>query len=218
MFFPLILHAFDLVISSVAVMVVQIKHNKPISANTSLDSAEAHPGQKTESQVCGGAEDPLATLERGYAIALAQALVLIAILSRWLLYSAKAPDAWWHYMLCGYVGVATSYLFVLFTKYYTDYNYSPVQRIALASRTGPRERECILQTRASRRSGQRRPLAPCGVGRERCRRTASPDHPPIGGSGSCTPNLSGSCRTHLPVHVQYRLDALLRPLVGDQRE
>ncbi len=136
MFFPLILHAFDLVISSVAVMVVQIKHNKPISANTSLDSAEAHPGQKTESQVCGGAEDPLATLERGYAIALAQALVLIAILSRWLLYSAKAPDAWWHYMLCGYVGVATSYLFVLFTKYYTDYNYSPVQRIALASRTG----------------------------------------------------------------------------------
>ena len=136
MFFPLILHAFDLVISTVAVMMVQIKYTKPITGNTTLDDAESRGGMQTESQACGGAEDPLATLERGYMYALLQAMVVVTVLSRWLLSTERAPDAWWHYNLCGFIGIATSYLFVLFTKYYTDYNYAPVQRIANASRTG----------------------------------------------------------------------------------
>ena len=37
---------------------------------------------------------------------------------------------------CGIVGIVTSYLLVLITKYYTDYDYTPVKTIARASRSG----------------------------------------------------------------------------------
>lgn len=37
---------------------------------------------------------------------------------------------------CGIVGAIISYLFVLVTQYYTDYQYAPVLKIAKASMTG----------------------------------------------------------------------------------
>jgi H(+)-translocating pyrophosphatase len=115
MFFPLLVHAFDLVISSVAVMM--------------LDTRPSKTGDL-------GFEDPLASLERGYLVALGQGVVVVTVLSRLLLNTHRAPQAWMHYMGCGIIGIVTSYLFVLFTKYYTDYKYAPVQRIAAASKTG----------------------------------------------------------------------------------
>ncbi len=49
---------------------------------------------------------------------------------------AIAPSAWWHYALCGMVGLLCAYFIVLITQYYTDYTNSPVKKIAAASRTG----------------------------------------------------------------------------------
>ncbi|HEX4628022.1 MAG TPA: sodium/proton-translocating pyrophosphatase, partial [Gemmatimonadales bacterium] len=55
----------------------------------------------------------------------------------WLLNPAGAPDAWWHFFLCGAIGVLTSVAFVYITQYYTEYRYRPVKSIAAASVTGP---------------------------------------------------------------------------------
>src|SRR3989449_10928429 len=55
----------------------------------------------------------------------------------WLLNPVTAPHAWWHFALCGVIGIATSIAFVYITQYYTEYRYRPVQSIAAASVTGP---------------------------------------------------------------------------------
>jgi len=81
-------------------------------------------------------EDPLTSMKRGYMVAALLAVIAFAGTSRFMLYTDKAPDAWWHFMLCGMIGIFTSYILVLITQYYTDYNYGPVKRIAKASITG----------------------------------------------------------------------------------
>lgn len=45
-------------------------------------------------------------------------------------------DAWFHFTGCGFVGMMTSYVFILSTQYYTDYAFYPVRSIAKASTTG----------------------------------------------------------------------------------
>ena len=55
----------------------------------------------------------------------------------WLLNTPAAPNAWWHFFLCGIIGVLTSVAFVYITQYYTEYRYRPVKSIAEASKTGP---------------------------------------------------------------------------------
>jgi K(+)-stimulated pyrophosphate-energized sodium pump len=45
-------------------------------------------------------------------------------------------DNWWFFG-AGLVGIATSFLFVYITQYYTEYRFRPVQSIAKASLTGP---------------------------------------------------------------------------------
>eukprot|EP00993_Chasmostoma_nieuportense_P002114 NODE_293_length_2477_cov_77.335745_g272_i0.p1 GENE.NODE_293_length_2477_cov_77.335745_g272_i0~~NODE_293_length_2477_cov_77.335745_g272_i0.p1 ORF type:complete len:787 (-),score=237.10 NODE_293_length_2477_cov_77.335745_g272_i0:110-2470(-) len=123
MFFPVLIHAFDLIVSSAAVMIIRPRRHER--------------GQDSEK---GGDlfnwEDPLDTLKRGYMIAMLFAMMAMAMLARWMLYTPKVPSAWLHYFGCSVIGVATSFIFVEVTKYYTDYNYGPVQRIALASKTG----------------------------------------------------------------------------------
>src|SRR5438270_545090 len=47
------------------------------------------------------------------------------------------PAAWWHFALCGVIGIVTSIAFVYITQYYTEYRYRPVKSIAAASVTGP---------------------------------------------------------------------------------
>ena len=102
-------HAMDLIVSSVGVMLVRARSNQ---------------------------EDPMEILKRGWLYAVSLAAVGFVALTRLLLHTEQAPDAWWHFALCGMVGIFTCYAFILITQYYTDVKYSPVQSIAKASATG----------------------------------------------------------------------------------
>lgn len=111
MMFPLVARSFGILASIVGIMLVK------------LDKEEKM--------------DPMAALNHGYYIAVGLAMVGFFIATRWLLYTPAAPSAWWHFFLCGVVGVVTSVLFVYITQYYTEYKYRPVQTIAEQSKTGP---------------------------------------------------------------------------------
>jgi K(+)-stimulated pyrophosphate-energized sodium pump len=111
MLFPLVARAFGIIASIIGIMLVKMDKEEKM--------------------------DPMQALNRGYYFAVVLAMALFALSSRWLLYSEKAPQAWWHFFLCGIIGVLTSVAFVYITQYYTEYKYRPVQEIAKASRTGP---------------------------------------------------------------------------------
>ncbi|MDD5435033.1 MAG: sodium-translocating pyrophosphatase, partial [Nitrospira sp.] len=111
MMFPLIARAFGIVASVIGILSVK------------MDKAEKM--------------DPMQALNRGYYLAVVLAMAAFAVASRWLLNSPAAPEAWWHFFLCGVLGVVTSVAFVYITQYYTEYKYRPVQSIAEASKTGP---------------------------------------------------------------------------------
>lgn len=110
MMFPLVARAFGILASIVGIMSVKLKNEEA---------------------------DPMDALNRGYYISVLLALPLFAYASYWLLNSPKAPNAWWHFFLCGVIGVITSLIYVFITQYYTEYKYRPVQAIAEASTTGP---------------------------------------------------------------------------------
>lgn len=113
--FPLVVHSFDLVISSVGIL--SIKGTRAPGAKSSI-------------------EDPMQILEKGYAITIFLAVITFGASTRWLLYTEQAPSAWLNFALCGLVGIITAYVFVWITKYYTDYKYEPVRTLALSSATG----------------------------------------------------------------------------------
>jgi len=81
--------------------------------------------------------DPMQALNRGYYVTAALVTIVFFFATRWLLNPASAPDAWWHFFICGLIGIATSIAFVFITQYYTEYRYRPVLGIADASQTGP---------------------------------------------------------------------------------
>lgn len=81
--------------------------------------------------------DPMAALNKGYGVAVVLAMAAFAFASYWLLSVPTAPAAWWHFFLCGIIGVLTSVAFVWITQYYTEYKYRPVKEIAESSTTGP---------------------------------------------------------------------------------
>jgi len=108
-FFPLIIHALDLVISSIGIMLTKPSSDK---------------------------EDPLATMQRAYAVCMALAMGGFAITCRVLLATPSAPSAWWYYTLCGWVGIGMSFCIIRSTQYYTDPDHAPVKRIAAACQTG----------------------------------------------------------------------------------
>jgi H(+)-translocating pyrophosphatase len=109
--FPLIARAFGIIASIAGIMFVR------------LDKEEKM--------------DPMTALNRGYYVAVILAMVAFGAATRWLLHVPQAPDAWWHFFLCGIAGVLTSVAFVYITQYYTEYKYRPVKTIAEASQTGP---------------------------------------------------------------------------------
>jgi K(+)-stimulated pyrophosphate-energized sodium pump len=111
MMFPLIARAFGIVACIVGIMMVKMDKEEKI--------------------------DPMQALNRGYYYAVALAMAAFGGATYWLLNTPKAPDAWWHFFLCGIVGVLTSVAFVYITQYYTEYKYRPVKSIAEASKTGP---------------------------------------------------------------------------------
>ncbi|MFL5577460.1 MAG: sodium-translocating pyrophosphatase [Gemmatimonadaceae bacterium] len=109
MLFPLVLGAFGLLASIVGVLVVRTREDA----------------------------DPMKALNVGYYVTAALVLAALFFATRWLLGVPTAPDAWWHFFLCGAIGLATSVAFVYITQYYTEYRYRPVLSIADASQTGP---------------------------------------------------------------------------------
>ncbi|CAB4302606.1 unnamed protein product [Prunus armeniaca] len=113
--FPLVVHSFDLVISSAGIF----------SIRGTRDS-----GGKASS------EDPMTILQRGYSVTIVLAVLTFGASTRWLLYTEQAPSAWFNFALCGLVGIITAYIFVWITKYYTDYKHEPVRMLALSSSTG----------------------------------------------------------------------------------
>jgi len=120
--FPLVIHVADLFVSFVGVMCVR---------NSPKISSEAE-----ELGVNIVLEDPMAVLKQGYIVAVTLAAVAFAGAARLLLHADVAPNAWWHFALCGLVGMAAGFLVVLITQYYTDFNYQPVKDIAEASTSG----------------------------------------------------------------------------------
>jgi K(+)-stimulated pyrophosphate-energized sodium pump len=109
MLFPLVVRAFGLIASIVGVLAVR--------------AAEG--------------EDPMHALNRGYWVTSLLATVGLVASSYWWLNPASAPGAWWHFALCGAIGIVTAIAFVYITEYYTEYRHRPVQSIAAASVTGP---------------------------------------------------------------------------------
>jgi len=110
MMFPLVARAFGIIASVIGILSVKLKNEQ---------------------------EDPMAALNRGYFYAAALAMVGFGATAYWLLNSPDHPAAWWHFFLCGLIGVVTSILFVFITQYYTEYRYRPVKEIAEAATTGP---------------------------------------------------------------------------------
>jgi K(+)-stimulated pyrophosphate-energized sodium pump len=109
--FPLVVGVFGLIASIVGVMTVSTREDG----------------------------DPMHALNRGFYVTAILGLIGFAIASRWLLGSPMqaAPDAWWHFLICGVIGLLMSIAFLLITQYYTEYAYAPVRSIAEASQTGP---------------------------------------------------------------------------------
>jgi len=109
MMFPLIARAFGIIAAIVGI----------ISVSTTEDG------------------DPMVALNKGYGWAVLLAMIFFGGTTWWLLSVDGAPNAWWHFFICGVIGVATSVAFVWITQYYTEHKYRPVQEIAEASTTGP---------------------------------------------------------------------------------
>jgi K(+)-stimulated pyrophosphate-energized sodium pump len=82
-------------------------------------------------------QDPMHALNKGYFISSILVMPLFGLATKWLLDSPAAPNAWWHYFLCGVLGLMSSVAFAFITQYYTQHKYRPVQSIAKASITGP---------------------------------------------------------------------------------
>ena len=111
MLFPLVARAFGIIASIIGIMSVRMDREEKM--------------------------DPMQALNRGYYLAVVLAMAAFGGTSYWLLNSPAAPQAWWHFFLCGILGVLTSVAFVYITQYYTEYKYRPVRSIAEASQTGP---------------------------------------------------------------------------------
>jgi K(+)-stimulated pyrophosphate-energized sodium pump len=105
--FPLIVHAINLIASIVGVFVVK----------------------------SGEQEDPMHALNRGFYVTSGLALLGFAGAVYAMLNGPGVQPIW--FLGCGVLGLATAFLFVWITEYYTESVYRPVKSIAQASLTGP---------------------------------------------------------------------------------
>jgi len=113
-FFPLVVRAFGLLATIVAMFFIR--------------------GKETE--------NPMNILNRGYWVTTLLSVVGLAITTYVMMNTGTATGAngiapWLWFFACGIVGLATSVVFVYITQYYTAGSFRPVREIAEASRTGP---------------------------------------------------------------------------------
>lgn len=120
MFFPVMVHCLDIVVSSVGIWFVKTTKGVPDFG----------------SQIVEELEDPLAVMKKGYRVSMLLGLVGFAFISYLFLNPAKHSQAWICYALCGLIGALVAFSFIEITQYYTDYNYKPVKKIVAASKTG----------------------------------------------------------------------------------
>ncbi|URE02873.1 Inorganic H+ pyrophosphatase [Musa troglodytarum] len=113
--FPLVLHSFDLMVSSIGILSIRCTHDPGLIVPI---------------------EDPMALLQKGYSVTIVLAVLTFGVSTRWLLYTEQVPSAWLNFALCGLVGIMTAYAFVWISKYYTDYKHESVRVLALSSATG----------------------------------------------------------------------------------
>jgi K(+)-stimulated pyrophosphate-energized sodium pump len=106
-FFPLVVHAFGLLSTIVAMAFVRGNDK----------------------------ENPMNILNRGYWATTIISAGLLALACAVML-NAGNSDAWLWFFAAGVVGLATSVAFVYITQFYTAGSYRPVREIAEASRTG----------------------------------------------------------------------------------
>src|SRR3954463_16719186 len=113
-FFPLVVRAFGLLATIVAIFFVR--------------------GKETE--------DPMNMLNRGYWVTTLLSVVGLAITTNIMMQTNGGTGegglpTWIYFFAAGVVGLATSVAFVYITQFYTAGSYRPVREIAEASRTGP---------------------------------------------------------------------------------
>ncbi len=114
-FFPLVVRAFGLLATIVAIFFVR--------------------GKETE--------DPMNMLNRGYWVTTLLSVVGLAITTTVMMNTnggvgdAFGLPTWVYFFFAGVVGLATSVAFVYITQFYTAGSYRPVREIAEASKTGP---------------------------------------------------------------------------------
>ena len=75
--------------------------------------------------------DPMKSLNTGFYVTAFLATIGFGIATHLML-----GAYWMTFFLAGFIGIVTSVLFGFITDYYTSYYYSPVQKIAEASKTG----------------------------------------------------------------------------------
>jgi K(+)-stimulated pyrophosphate-energized sodium pump len=80
-------------------------------------------------------EDPMHALNKGFYVTSGLALLGFAGAVYTMLNGPQVRPMW--LLGCGVIGLATAFLFVWITEYYTEARYRPVQSIARASLTGP---------------------------------------------------------------------------------
>lgn len=105
--FPLIVHAINLIASTVGVFVVKTRED----------------------------EDPMHALNKGFYVTAALAMAGFAGAVYTMLNGPQVQPLW--LLGCGLLGLATAFLFVWITEYYTEAKFRPVQSIVEASVTGP---------------------------------------------------------------------------------
>jgi K(+)-stimulated pyrophosphate-energized sodium pump len=107
-FFPFVARAFGLIASILGIWSVRLRSEE---------------------------QDPMSALNRGYRIATYFAIVGFYIAVKFLLGGIPGSNYLW-FFVAGLVGMATSFLFVLITQYYTEDRYRPVKSIAQSCQTG----------------------------------------------------------------------------------
>eukprot|EP01065_Artemidia_motanka_P021693 TRINITY_DN2592_c0_g1_i1.p1 TRINITY_DN2592_c0_g1~~TRINITY_DN2592_c0_g1_i1.p1 ORF type:complete len:851 (+),score=247.60 TRINITY_DN2592_c0_g1_i1:81-2555(+) len=108
-FFPLVVHALDVVISAIGISCVKSRPS---------DSS------------------PLVPMHRGYTVTSILAIVSLTCVCYFMLDTPGCPNAWSRYWLCGVLGVLTAFALLYVCQYYTDFAFGPVRGIAAASTTG----------------------------------------------------------------------------------